>query len=160
MKKTMHYVKDLRTTKKIKNPKSSGRKKLFNQKYHRQIIESMKKGQGISYFAAKIGVSKQTVYNWINENKEFKESFEIAQTACQAYWENLALNNALKAQGNGNQIQYQLSKRFKNDYGDTASVNIYNTNNQNVTKPLEEMTRIELEKYEAELLKKLESNGS
>nr|BFD33511.1 hypothetical protein GTC16762_31300 [Pigmentibacter ruber] len=52
--------------------KSSGRKKLFNQKYQRLIIESMKKGQGISYFAAKIGVSKQTIYNWINEKLGIK----------------------------------------------------------------------------------------
>ncbi|MBX9836987.1 MAG: helix-turn-helix domain-containing protein [Silvanigrellaceae bacterium] len=80
-------------TKQIKNPKGAGRKKLFQDKYHNEIIDSMKKGQSLSFFASKIGVSKQTVYNWINENQNFKESFEIAQTACQAFWETLALHN-------------------------------------------------------------------
>ena len=61
-------------TKQIKNPKGAGRKKLFNEKYHNEIIDTMKKGQSLSFFASKIGVSKQTIYNWINENKDFKES--------------------------------------------------------------------------------------
>nr|BFD33633.1 hypothetical protein GTC16762_32520 [Pigmentibacter ruber] len=148
-------------TKKIKNPKGSGRKKLFQEKYHEEIIQTMKKGQGVSFFAAKIGVSKQTIYNWINENVEFKESFEIAQTACQAFWENLALNNAVTAKGNGNQIQYQMSKRFRDDYADSSQINIFNSNNQNVNRSIKDMTREELEAYEKDLLQKLnlESNN-
>ena len=148
-------------TKQIKNPKGAGRKKLFNEKYHNEIIDTMKKGQSLSFFASKIGVSKQTIYNWINENKDFKESFEIAQTACQAFWETLALNNALTAKGNGNQIQHQMSKRFRDDYGDTSQINIFNSNNQNNTKAIEDMTREELDIYYEKLLKeyqKVENN--
>ncbi|KAB8035814.1 hypothetical protein GCL60_16425 [Silvanigrella paludirubra] len=153
MKKIIPSVKNSNKSKQIKNPKGAGRKKLFQDKYHNEIIDSMKKGQSLSFFASKIGVSKQTVYNWINEIQNFKESFEIAQTACQAFWETLALNNAVTAKGNGNQIQYQMSKRFRDDYGDSSQINIFNSNNQNNTKAIEEMTREELDIYYEKLLK-------
>ncbi|WP_186649954.1 helix-turn-helix domain-containing protein [Fluviispira vulneris] len=146
----------LRQTQKPKrNPRGAGRKTAFHEKFHDEIIEHMSKGYSVNYFASKIKVSKQTVYNWIRENPEFKESFEIATTASQAYWESLALNNAKTAKGNGNQIQYQMSKRFRDDYGDTSSINIFNSNNQNNNKSVTEMTREELEAYENELRKSL-----
>lgn len=147
-------------SKHIKNPRGSGRKKLFQEKYHEQIIEFMSKGNGLSFFASKIGVSKQTVYNWIRDNEEFKESFDIATTAAQSFWESLALNNARTAKGNGTQIQYQMSKRFRDDYGDSSQINIFNTNNQNNTKSVSEMTREELEAYEKELLKSLQKEAN
>ncbi len=144
------------TTTNLRNPRGSGRKKLFQEKFHEELIACMSKGNGLSFFASKIGVSKQTVYNWIRENREFKESFEIAVTAAQSFWESLALNNARTAKGNGTQIQYQMSKRFRDDYGDSSQINIFNSNNQNNTKAVPEMTREELEAYEKELLKSLQ----
>jgi len=137
--------------------KEAGRKTLYLKKYNAKIIDHMKKGNSLASFAAEIKVSKQTVYNWINEHEDFKEFFEIAVTASQAFWEKIALKNALTAKGNGTQIQYQLSKRFRDEYGDLPQINIIN-NNQNINKDIHDMSREELEKYENELLQKLEQN--
>jgi len=54
----------------------------------------MTQGNSLTSFAAKIGVGKRTIYEWIDDHEEFSHAADQAQTACQVYYEKIAMMHA------------------------------------------------------------------
>lgn len=52
-----------------------------------KIIELMAAGYTVTAAAGKLRVHRDTVYGWAETIPEFKEAFDIARQARQAYWE-------------------------------------------------------------------------
>ena len=50
-------------------------------------IDFMAKGGSKEAFAASIGVSKMSLYRWIDKHKSFSDSLKKAETYCQKWWE-------------------------------------------------------------------------
>ena len=64
-----------------------GRPTLYRPEYCEQLIEHM--GTGLSYeaFAGKLGVSKQTIYDWEKANPDFLDAKNIAFEQSRLFWE-------------------------------------------------------------------------
>ena len=60
----------------------------FRPEYCQLVIDHMSQGRSVVSFAAIVGVSKRTVYNWAQRIPEFAEAIEQAQTMCEAWWTN------------------------------------------------------------------------
>lgn len=50
------------------------------------IIDILSNGGDIYKFCTEIGISDRTFYNWKKNHPEFKEAYEIGNTACTQYW--------------------------------------------------------------------------
>lgn len=63
-----------------------GQPTKYKEDYCDGIILFMKDGRHVVEYAAEIGVSKDTIYEWAKVYPEFKESMDIAMTACEAWY--------------------------------------------------------------------------
>lgn len=79
--------------KKAKESSVNGRPSLYRPEYDQMIVDHMRNGYSAVSFAAKIGVAKDTVYEWAKEHKTFSDAFTRARTLCQAWWEDQAVGH-------------------------------------------------------------------
>lgn len=58
----------------------------YKPEYCKLIVDIMSQGDPLVSFAAKVGVGKRTVYDWIKRHPEFAEAHEKAKAACEHWW--------------------------------------------------------------------------
>jgi hypothetical protein len=58
-----------------------GRPTLYRPEYCQRAIVLMGEGYDLTAFAGSIGVSRDTVYGWIEAHKDFSDAIKIAQAA-------------------------------------------------------------------------------
>lgn len=78
----------------------AGQPTKYDPKYCAEIIEFMAQGKHPAQFAARVGVSKSTIYKWAIDNPEFSDAFEIAKAKSLDWWINLS-QSAAKGEGTG-----------------------------------------------------------
>lgn len=79
----------------------------FKPEYCQIVIDHMSQGRSVVSFAAEVGVSKRTVYNWAQRIPEFADAIEHAQTLCERWWENKG-QDSLDSGKSFNDRVYQL----------------------------------------------------
>ena len=120
----------------------AGRPTKYDSKYCEEIIELMGQGFSAEAFAGKIGISKQTLYNWLNTHPEFMDAKRHGEAKSQAFFEDLGLQGMFnryqdKTFNTSNWI-FQMKNRFKwRDQVETINKTEY--------KNPEEMSATELE---------------
>jgi len=84
----------------------------------------MAKGRTLNHFAVSIGVAESTVNNWIERHEEFKKAYEVACGASQAYWEEIAHDQATGAikGGNASTLTFMMKNQFNDKYKDKQEV--------------------------------------
>ena len=64
----------------------AGRPSKYKKDMPEQLIELMSQGKLDVQIYAAWGISKDTFYSWLNENKELKEAHEIGLAKCEAFY--------------------------------------------------------------------------
>lgn len=59
----------------------------YDEVYCQTAIEYMSKGKSITQLARHIGVSKSTVYLWVDNHAEFSDALTRGRELSQAHWE-------------------------------------------------------------------------
>ena len=57
----------------------------YKPEYCQQVIDHMTRGLSFESFAGFLGVTKSTIYNWLEEHKDFLDSKEIGMEACRFF---------------------------------------------------------------------------
>jgi len=78
----------------------------------------MKEGLSFEAFAGKVGVCKQTLYNWRDTKREFQEAFDIAIEASRLWWERKGIDALHDKSINAVVWIYTMKCRFKDEWGD------------------------------------------
>ena len=92
---------------------SVGRPSKYRKKYCKEIIDYMSAGKSLTQFAAKIGVSKQSIYEWDKAHPEFSYALEIARTQCEGFWEQILQGKATgKLKGDTPMLMFWMKNRF------------------------------------------------
>lgn len=60
---------------------------LYKPEYCQKLIKHMQKGMSFESFAGLVGVSKQTIYDWLKANPEFADAKSIAVEKARLFWE-------------------------------------------------------------------------
>lgn len=115
-----------------KDQKKLGRPTLYKPEYDEMIVEHMKTGRSLVSFAAKIGVAKDTVYEWINTIDSFSDAASRARSFCQAWWEDQAVENLkdiTEYQGGSERFndrlwRFNISCRFRDDWTEKKTVTL------------------------------------
>jgi hypothetical protein len=68
-------------------PYTTGRPTDYRPEYCELVISEMSKGISLGAFAGTIGVSRETVYKWRTERREFSDAVARARAAQQLWWE-------------------------------------------------------------------------
>jgi transposase-like protein len=81
-----------KATKKTKTTKKVGCPTKYDPKFCEDVIEQMAKGYSKEAVAGYLGISKDTLYRWIKEHKEFSDAVHIGETKSQFLWESKAVD--------------------------------------------------------------------
>ena len=65
----------------------AGRPTLYRPEYCEQVIDHMAQGLSFEAFAGRVGVTKRTLYDWVEAHPEFLEAKQLAYERCRIFWE-------------------------------------------------------------------------
>ena len=87
-----------------KPPVKTGRPTKYDKTMCEKVLELMSKGKSIVQVAAEFNVSRETIYAWEKEHKEFSDTLSIGRMKSEAFWEEVLQEMAVKqnAVTNGN----------------------------------------------------------
>ena len=97
-----------------------GRPSKYDPAYCDDAIAVLEQGKSILSLAAHIGVTKSTIYNWMDEHPEFLDSVKKGQDAAAAWWEQELVKLATTGNGNATAIIFGLKNRAKGEWSDTT----------------------------------------
>lgn len=96
----------------------------YKPEYCQLVIDMGNEGMSVGQFAAKIGVRRQTIYNWQAKYPEFKDACEFHKELSEAWWteigRQLALGNIKSAPVN---YIYNMKARFGGQWKEDGTNN-------------------------------------
>ncbi len=97
-----------------------GRKPLYEPEMCERVREYGAAGKSRAQMAAKLGVSRKTIYEWIKVHPDFNEAMEDAVDLALAWWEDKGQAGLDAGAGNFNATAFifQMKNRFRSDYRD------------------------------------------
>ena len=95
-----------------------GRPSKYKPTYCDLVIEHMSEGASLTSFAAEIGVSRDTVSEWMNTHEDFSVAVKTAKAKCAAWWEKLGRSNAVTGNGNATLVIFGLKNMAAEDWRD------------------------------------------
>lgn len=108
-----------------------GRPTIYEPKFCEMLIEHMAKGLSFESFAGFIGVSKQTLYDWVEKHAEFLDAKNLATSKCRLWWEQTGISglwNQSESESEGNSRRtssksfntgvwvFNMKNRFKEEW--------------------------------------------
>lgn len=131
----------------------------YDPKYCDELIAHMKFGMSLESFAGKIGVCRDTLYEWRDTHSEFSDSIKKGQAACQYFWEYKLGQSVEDRNINAVSVYFALKCRF--GYKETQSVEHSGPDGKPIeTKSLSQLPDAELDAKIAALLNKGKSEGA
>ena len=72
-----------------------GRPTKYKEEYCDMLIKHMSEGYSFESFAGVVGVSKQTIYDWLDANSQFLDAKQIAIEKCRLWWERAGMRGMM-----------------------------------------------------------------
>jgi hypothetical protein len=92
------------------------------------IIEMGKRGRSKAQCASHLGISRSTFDRWLEANEDFRESWELADTHSQAFWENVGMAGLGKGHTfNDRAWSLQVRNRFPHSYKENRELELSGT---------------------------------
>jgi len=96
----------------------AGRISGYKKKFCEQVLPFMSQGYSITAFAGHLGVSRQTIYNWMDAHPEFFDAIKEGEAASALWWENALRNTTLTGEGNATAAIFGLKNRIPHEWRD------------------------------------------
>ena len=112
------------------NNKTGGRPSKFpntDKEKHElfdKIFEFAKEGRSLTEIALAIGIGRTTLYRWMDEMPEFRDTIKEAEAISQAWWEDLGRKMAMTGEGNATVFIFQMKNRFSKYYKDRKAIDM------------------------------------
>lgn len=92
------------------------------RKLHIEILDLGRQGKSLVQIAAALEIGRTTLYRWMDEKPDFKNTIKAAQDAAQAVWEDMGFKMARTGEGSASAFIFQMKNRFHADYKDHKAV--------------------------------------
>jgi len=106
------------------NKKPLGRPTKYSAKMVEAANELGDEGESMAEIAAALGISKDTLYNWIDQHTAFSDAIKGANLRSQVWWERVGKVQATEGTGNASSFIFQMKNRFHKDYRDKVEQEI------------------------------------
>ena len=112
-----------------------GRPSTYNSSYVQNFLEHAEKGLSIMEIASELKISRDTLYRWVKEHKDFGDVFKMGKEWSEAKNATIIKMIALGQIPKANVAAYQMYMRntagwdkFQNEGGASQTININNMN--------------------------------
>lgn len=95
---------------------TAGRPSLYKPEHCDLAIEAGKNGKSLAWIAAEIGVTKYSIFNWIERYPEFAEAMALAKVHAQRWWEDAGQNNLATMGFSAGIWSRSMAARFPDDW--------------------------------------------
>jgi ACT domain-containing protein len=102
--------------------KKRGPKTKFSIELCDKLVAARSKGESLAYACAKIGISRDTAYEWRKKYKSFAEAEKKARDACLLWWEETMRGLARGKKGNVTSAIFMMKNMFYEDYHDRKEI--------------------------------------
>lgn len=96
----------------------------YDPAYCDQVIAWGGLGKSVTWMAAELDCSKQTLHNWAAANPEFLDALTRAKTKAQAFWEDMGQNGINAPMFNGSVYAKSMAARFPEDWRENKGVEL------------------------------------
>jgi hypothetical protein len=100
----------------------SGRPSKYDPAFCDEVLPFMSQGYSTTALAGHLGVSRSTVYLWMEENPAFSDAVKEGMAASARWWEDCLRQNAMTGQGNATSAIFGLKNRAADDWRDKRDV--------------------------------------
>ncbi len=90
----------------------------YRPEYCKIAVQTLAEGFSVMGLAGKLGVTKQTLYNWRERYPEFDEAIKQGQAGAVFWWEQRARDSAAGGKGNPATIIFGLKNRAADEWRD------------------------------------------
>ena len=120
---------------------AGGRPTKYDPKFCRVILDMAKQGKSVVQMSAHLEIARSTFYEWIKNEPEFSDTFDIAKEIMESFWEDV-LDRELLGLGEKplNSMLFKFKVASRCSWRDateelqqdkTLTINIVNPNGQN-----------------------------
>ncbi len=101
-----------------------GRPTVYNKEIHITVLELFYEGRSITEICRKLFISRQTFYRWVEEHKEFSDTYRLGLDFSQGWWEEqgrealYSSNDPLSQKINPSMWFMNMKNRFREDWKD------------------------------------------
>jgi hypothetical protein len=115
----------------------AGRPSKYDPAFVEQVVPFMSQGFSTTALAGHLGVSRQTLYNWMDQHPEFFDAIKEGSAASAVWWEECLRAAALSGQGNATAAIFGLKNRASDDWRDRKDVDLSSKDGTMSPKPLD-----------------------
>jgi transposase len=106
----------------------AGRPSEYDAAYCKEAEAFLSEGFSVAALAGKLGVAKQTIYNWIDAHPEFMDAVKVGQAKAVLWWEERNRHMAVTGEGNATLIVFGLKNRASDEWRESKSTEISGPN--------------------------------
>jgi len=88
------------------------------------IVELGLKGKSKAQMASHLNIARSTFDRWLEEHQEFRESWELADTHAQTFWEEIGAGGVGNKFFNDRAWSLQIRNRFPRDYKESRELEL------------------------------------
>jgi len=125
-----------------------GRPTDYRPEYCQALIDFCSTGKSLTAFAVKIGVHRDTLYQWGKVHQDFSDALTRARQAAQVHWESFLESNLGNREVNAKLVEFLMASRFDDYRPQTAKMEVQISGNVHVRS----LPRAELEKLAAQVI--------
>jgi hypothetical protein len=92
----------------------AGRPTLYRPEYCQLAIDLLSQGYSLAKIAAELRVSRQTIYQWRDDNPEFSDALKAGEAASAAWWQEQLRRIVSGGEGNAAAAIFGLKNRDPN----------------------------------------------
>lgn len=95
-----------------------GRPTKYKAEYCDEVLPFMSQGYSITAFAGHLGVSRQTIYDWMDAHSDFLDAIKKGEAASAMWWESALRNTTMTGEGNASAAIFGLKNRVPREWRD------------------------------------------
>lgn len=100
----------------------AGRPTSYDPAYCERVIALGREGKSKTYIATQLGVTRQTIDNWMEVHGEFFNSMALALELAQAWWEDAGQDGLHADKFNGSVWSRSMAARFPDDWREKQEI--------------------------------------
>lgn len=104
--------------------RGAGRPTKYTEDMCDAVIELGVQGKSYVQIAVKLGVSRDTLYEWAAEHAKFSDALKHARECAQAWWEDAGQRGLDADKFNAGVWNKSMSCRFPDDYSDKKKIEL------------------------------------